>query len=238
MQPLNYVLWIPLVVILCLSAQGQYALDADQLTSAPYQWYDQKIDPQNSGLVNGEYEEVKRISKNSHSFFESDNWTQGTIHFRGQRYDSVYMTYDVHRDLLLIRHPTQYAFHNQAIKPIQQHILEFEIFQHHFVRLDNDELTGFYDALYNGDHLELVVKRYKKTVVERSVEYESEDRIYFLFKDNYYQLKNKSSLLKVLPEHKKAIKDFVSSHKLTIKKDHDMDCVELIEFIDQNLINQ
>lgn len=235
MRPFHFLLWTLLMASSIFTASAQYALDANALTKAPYSWYDQKIDLQNSGLVNGEYAEIRRISKSSHQFYQSDSWSVGTIFFRGQLFDSVYMTYDVNRDLLLIRHPTQYVFHNQAIKPIQQHISSFDIFGHHFVRMESGDLKGFYDELYIGKHLKLIAKRHKKSVVERSVEYELDERLYFFYNGTYHQLKNKSSIIKVLSNYKKEIKGFVRNQNLLIKRGHDQDCIKLIEFLDEKL---
>lgn len=236
MRPLTCII----AITLTLSVTGisaQYKLDARQLKLDPYAWLDQQNDQQNSGIVNGEYYEIKRISKHSHQFFGDDSWVLGEIIFRDQLFDSVYMTYDIHSDLLLIRHPTQYIYHNQPIKPVQEQISSFQILEHQFIRIDEQKLNGFYDLLFSGQNLRLVVKRHKQTYVENSVEFEPDNR-YYLHKDgNYLPLKRKSSILKIFPGNKKDIKTFINRNRLDIRPGNDSDYIRIIDYLDSQIGN-
>ena len=227
-----------LLLIQCLSVKAQYKLESSAFLADSKSWYDANLGLNNSGILNGEYLEVKRISTGSHQFFKSEEWYPGEIIYRGQLFDSIYMTYDVDRDVLLIRHPTSYIYHNQAIKPIQTQVRAFELrgslFEYIQEPVGNNP-PGFYEILKRGEEISLLVKRHKKTVIDRTIEFEVEDFYYFSYDSTYHRIKRKGSIIRVFKNYKSAIKSFISNRNLKIAPGNDTDIIELMSYIDQQM---
>ena len=230
-----------LLLLGSLSLKAQYKLESSQILADSRSWYDTKNGLNNSGILNGEYLEVKRISTASHQFFVSEEWYPGQIYYRGQLFDSLYMTYDIDQDVLLIRHPTSFIYHNQAIKLIQPQVKAFELRGSLFEYINEsvgNKAPGFYEILSRGDNISLIAKRHKKTVIERTIEFEVDDFYYFNYEDTYHRIKRKGSILKVFKSKKSDIKSFISKRNLKISPGNDADIIELMSYIDQQFIVQ
>ncbi len=221
--------------------QAQYLLESEELLADASGWYDGQIGLDQSGLLNGQYVEIKRISRGTHQFFVSDEWHIGQLTYRGQHYDSVYMSYDIDQDLLLIRHPTSYIYHNQAIKPIQSQVSAFNLRGSHFEYFDEqiDKFrSGFFEVIASGENIKVIAKRHKKTLVERTIVFEQDDSYYFQLDGSYHPIKRKGSVLRVFSDQKAEIRSFIKDQDLQIAPGNDSDIVELMAFIDQKLLTQ
>ena len=144
---------------------AQYSTSGLDLKSSVETWYDDVSDFENSGVIAGNYRPVSRVTKNSHQFYLTDNWAASTIQYRGQVYNNIFLLYDIYKDLLYMRHPTNYFYHGQAIELIQEEVKSFEFMGHHFEFVDEPILIfrpGFYDIIYKGDQFSLIAKRKKQ----------------------------------------------------------------------------
>ncbi|MEQ8469659.1 MAG: hypothetical protein RIC35_00660 [Marinoscillum sp.] len=222
-------------LLISTNVLAQYSIEGFDLDEGIRQWYDTRLGEEKSGILNGEYVQIQRQSRDSHQFFDKDQWLLNSITYRGQTYDSVYMRYDIERDLVLIRHPTNFRYHSQAIKLIQSDIASFELEGHHFRRYDEGILnfsSGFFDELYLGAELKLLAKRIKTTETNQTLNYVSEDKLILVNGNEHIRLKGKGSVLRAFKPDKQAIKAFIKDNNLDINPDNEYDYVTLIRFID------
>lgn len=215
---------------------GQYALDGLDMGTEVAPWHDKALGLDKAGILLGEYQEIRRISRNTHQFFTEDQWHPNSIRYRGEVYDSIYMAYNLETDVLLIRHPTDYRYHSNAIKPIQQDIDWFRLEGHTFRRYDDAVLNqpdGFFDELYTGSKMDMLAKRVKVSHTETTIEFERSDKYFYRYGQQYYHLLRKGSVTRVLSPYKKEIRSFIKANNLKVNTKNERDLVELIRFCDQ-----
>ncbi len=155
-------------------------------------------------------------------YFESDDWTEGTLDYNGVPFENIPLLYDVVRDKVI----TQLSTSTTKLELISEKVKHFEINGHWFVRLSfpesNSQIqTGFFELLHRGQ-VQLYVKwqKERKKITESGqleIRYEDQNRIY-IHKDNqFYYVKSKSSVLNVLEDKKKLIQKFIRENHLNFK---------------------
>ena len=224
-----------------LFAQGE----TEDLTSAStdvafvnaVNMYNNTIGRNSMIYTGGVYYDSQRGIK-GHPFFMNDNWEIGTIVYEGQQYDSIEIKYDILRDLLLVKNVDKRGF----IQPMQLYSLkveEFNVMGHHFMNIGEDTLsnfkTGFYDVLANGDKAKVLAKRRKKINETQSIgklekEYVINDIRYIKSGQEYYMVKGKNAILKVLSDRKNEINAFIRKNKARFKNDHERQLIEVVEY--------
>ncbi len=157
-------------------------------------------------------------------FFGSEYWEEGSIQYYGEVFHNVPMEYDLVQDVLVIEHYDQRGFVTEVMLHSDR-IGYFDLLGHRFVRVQGDSSSagmlraGFYDLLYDGE-LKLLCKRRKsihETVGSGVVE------VSFLERASYYLLRegqalpvrSKASMLKVLSDKKRALRQFARANGLT-----------------------
>ncbi len=229
-----------LAIVPPLQSNGQYSLEKFDI-GAPEAWYDNSLGKDQSGLLMGEYEEIERVSKDTHQFFGDGYWNSSRISFRGQDYDSAFILYDISKDLLLLRHPTILKFHNSAIRPIQEDINWFIIDEHFFKyypKTITNKPAGFYDEMYNGETVNLLSKRLKVLKIEAEANYDEVDKFYLLANGEMQRIYRKRSFYQLFPEHKSAISKFIKQNSLTISLKNEASLISLSRFCDDLLIKK
>lgn len=225
-----------------LKSNAQHSLEGLDLDGDVYQWYDNALGLEKSGVVLGAYQEINRQSRNSHQFFMGDLWLSNPIRYRGQVYDSIFLLYDIYDDILIIRYPEKLQYYSQPIKLLQDQVDWFKLAGHTFKYYPNGILQvspGFFDQLYVGDHFDLIAKRIKQVQIENtSVIYVSSDKYIIRCKDEYHRFRRKGSILKLFKGQKREIRQFIKQKGLSIKPGNDQDLVLLARFCDELLKNQ
>jgi hypothetical protein len=176
-----------------------------------------------------------------HPFFESEYVEEGTVFFDGEVYEGMPIQYDLLSDLLILEHYDQLGYVGM-MQPHQEKITQFSLLNHTFILVDGDSTggmlkDGFYDLLYNGS-VKILAKR-KKSVV-RDFE-NSQIKIsfpqkngYFLMKDNqYFPIKNKSSIVRALKANKRLFKQFITKNQLDFNENKENSIVALAAYYDQ-----
>ncbi|WP_147302846.1 hypothetical protein [Marinoscillum furvescens] len=215
-------------------------MSTDQLTvsASTTSWYDQQIGKELTGVLLGAYYPIQRVSNTTHQFFLTDQWKTGAFKYRGRQYDSVAMMYDIHEDVLVIRHPTSFQFHAQAIRPNQSQIEWFTI-GNHFFRYTTDDILiykeGFVEVLFSGDQIELIAKRVLQKETGTTIEYKAYDRYLLHVGDEYHRIRRKGSVLSLFKAHRKEIKDFIRQNKIRVHPDYELHLLELTRFLEDLL---
>ncbi len=201
--------------------------------------YDKEIGS-NSMVNTGSSYYDPHIGIKGHQYFRNDYWEQGSLVYNAHAYDSIFLKYDIYRDLLLIEHFNSDGF----LAPIQLYspkVGSFELVGYSFIWLEKDTIsnikTGFYNQIYKRGDMEVLVKR--KKIIARindigtiGEEFLERDR-YYIKKDSLlHQVKKKSSIIKVFSDQKKEIKSFIRKNNYRFKHDADSQLVEIVKYYD------
>ncbi len=224
------------LLFISLTTIAQYKVSELDLDGDFENWYDQKIGKNNAGIISGKYVEIKRVSKSSHQFFESADWTPTTIKFRGQVYDSINLLYDIHSDMVCIQHPTNFALHNQAIELPKTQVESFQLHGHLFRFMENvpaNRTPGFFDDLYQNELLGIVVKRVKSMELRQEVQFVENDFYFLKINQTYHRYWGKRTVFRLYKSYKPEIKKFIRNNNLELKpnQQNDADIVELAIFL-------
>ena len=201
--------------------------------------YDQAIG-RNSFLYTGKNYYNRHDQVQGHPFFTDDYWEYGSIIFENQRFDSIYLKYDVYDDLLLVEH-----FSSSGIMTAMQihkpKVSGFELFGHRFLQIMDDSTAkikpGFYDNLYDGNNVQLLCK-WKKELVKNmsagsySEEFMDKQRFFIVKGGEYFPVRNRSSLIKILEDQKKEIKRFIRQNKVRYFNNNTQLYIEVASYYD------
>lgn len=230
-----------LFLLLQYKLTAQYSLEGFELDGDVYTWHDRALGAQGTGILLGEHQQIKRISRNTHPFFSTDRWWPGKIRYRGEIYDSIYLMYDIHDDVLIFRHPTKLQYHSQAVKPNQEQVDWFELAGHTFKYYPGEMLQfppGFFDQLYVGKEFDLVAKRAKGSRAETTIVYIPNDMYLVRVKDEYHRIKRKRSILRLFKGQKGEVRKFIRENELQIRPGNEQDLILLARFCDELLTDQ
>jgi len=232
------------IVFLLLSAIHVKAQQADQIDY--YNWFDQQVGIENTGLFNGiRYKELYRIKNGKHKFYKSPEYLSANILYDGQPYYDIPLKYDLFDDELIIS--LQTVSGSSIIQLLKEKVAGFELDNKRFVHLkgievfkSNDEIDGFYEILEEGKSLTLYKKHRKlrKKILENKAilnEFRNDD-LYYIYRENlFYPVKTKNDLIKIFPERKKQINAFFSGNKYLMDTDYDLFMTQIADRIDTAL---
>ena len=168
----------------------------------------------------------------------SSDLINGTVVYSNQPYFDVALKYDIYNDDLIAQLPSFNSYN--TILLIQQKVKSFSINDHNFVKLSTENGIGFYEILFEGLEIN-IYKKYEKTLkrhLDKDFVYDvfKGKETYLLYYNNkYYQIKSKSSVLKVLPKHKKNINLFYKNNKDLKKTNYDLFLLELSNYLSDKI---
>lgn len=185
-------------------------------------------------LFNGkEYNRYTRQTEN-HPYLVQKDFTDGEISFGGIYYPHVQMVLDLYKDELIVQAPN---------KPYNI-IIEKERFDYawlHGYQIVKPSTRGWKNLggneyvllLHDGNYP--VIKKYSIQYEEKvnGLSVEASFRIkeqYYICKDKYcHPVRNKRSLLKLFPERKKELGQFIKIQKLNFRKNPEQAFVRIVE---------
>ena len=186
-------------------------------------------------MYNGiQYNRSFNTINNNHEYFLNSDFINGNIVYSNQPFFNVLLKYDIYNDDLIAQLPSFNSYN--IIKLIQEKVSKFTINNHNFVRLSEENTTGFYEIIYEGNNLR-VYKKYVKTLKKRLDKdfvydvFKGKESYLFYYNNKYFQLKSKSSIIKVLPELKKDINSFYKNNNVLKKTNYDMFLEQLSSFL-------
>ena len=191
----------------------------------------------NAAVFNGAAYSYYAFRMDGDPFFQSTNSSPGWISYKGEKYDPLYMLYDITRNQVVVLLPTSdmraAVLHNEFVD-------SFQIAGHTFISLKEDHQqnlynTGFYDVLYRGS-LQLFARRTK--VMTESLEnnyvltiISPKDLFYIHKKGLYYLVNNKKDVFRVLADRKSEIKKMMRRQHLKLNhKTFGSTLVSVVEF--------
>jgi hypothetical protein len=193
-----------------------------------------------SHLFNGtEYVNYDLPYITGHQFFLTDKERAGEIRYDGALYSQVPLLYDIHRDQLVLTHPTSAL----KLKLINDKVQSFRLQGHTFIRLHRDSLaagtgkTGFYEVLVPGK-VPALARRYKdlqETATRDGMTGEFRDvNRYFLLRDQaLIAVKSKKDVYQALPERRKELQQFAGAQKLKFGRQREAGLVALLRYYNE-----
>jgi len=209
----------------------------------------------NAALKNAEREYISRIGFqsliyngieyvdydnriNGHPYFNSEYYETGSLIYDGMQYDSIYMKYDVVKQLLVLRYYDEKGY-KQDIALRKDNINEFNLMGHHFIHMkDSAEALqldpGFYDILYDRDFSILCrrEKEYVEELEDRALKknFYTRDHFFILKDGNVSEVKNKRTTLKAFYLKKKELKKFISRNPFDFKNDFENSLLQVVKY--------
>nr|WP_299339182.1 hypothetical protein [Allomuricauda sp.] len=211
------------LLMLSISTYGQ-----NQNVDSLYSWFDKKTGVLNSGLYEShEFVEEYQVINDKHRFFDSQNYSVGSIWYKGQPFYDVLMKYDLFKDQVVISPRGISAA--SAIILDNAHIDSFSIGGRKFIKMEvkdiqSKPLQGFYEAMDKSDDWSFL-KKHRKVDVRKL----NRNRVYYEFKEKnefvleynqqYFLVKSRNDLLDVFPLSKDAKRSINSRNSARILTD-------------------
>jgi hypothetical protein len=190
-----------------------------------------------SRLYNGTEHIYYSPAMEGHGYFLDRETHAGSVIYDGVFYNNVQMQYDIIKDYLVILHFDRFFKMNL----ISDKVKEFSFAGHNFVRMVKDSTndlpfaTGFYDRLYNGNMILLAKhqKRIEETVTDRVVQRVVEKTFYYLYNGkNYQPVRSYKSLLGMLKDHSKEVRQYLRKNKIKYRKDREKAITKAVAYYD------
>lgn len=177
-----------------------------------------------NGNANISYDPLMR----GHAFFKIDSLVNGTITYEGILYRDMPLLYDLVLDQPILLNEDGYL-----IGLLNRNVRDFFLSGHHFI----NTRTGFYDLLSQG-RLTLMAKRIKR--IEESIEGMTlihtivPKDFFYVIKDSVTtELSNERSLLVLVADKKKEVKQFIRTNKIKFRKDPEHAIIAITGYYNQ-----
>ena len=218
---------------------AQYDVEGLDLDGDIASWYDEAIGMEQAGLVHGEFFLTENKSSKSHPYFQGNRWEKGSLTFLKQKYRNIFMKYDIRRDVLILENTSDMGASNQPLMVRQEDVRDFTIFGFDFEYFPEgkcpDKSPGFYNVLYKGANLSLIVKRRKEESYDqgRNYWYYEQNRFFLAYDGVFYRISKKRSFLKVFKSIKPEIRHYARQNKLSISTANETDLITITRFCDE-----
>lgn len=164
-------------------------------------------------------------TRTGHQFFVTPEKKPGSVYYNDHFFPNLRLAYDVVLEQVVITQPTSPL----NLRLINEHLREFTVDYHHFVRLVADSSssrvisTGFYEMLVDDSRLQLLAKRAKRLQEVPAqgflnVEYIPADKFFLQRAGVYTPINSKSALLKAFADHKKEMQQQIKEKGLRFGK--------------------
>lgn len=192
-------------------------------------------------LYNGPRYHIYDSRSKDHQFFELEDWSEGSIYYDGQLFESVPMLYDIVKDKVVIK----YIERSGLIQLQSERIKRFSYINHQFIRIEEnkeagiDLSTGFYDLLYEGKTQVLArrMKQRQEQIENNRVNvYFLPKTLFYIKKDGiYHPIHSKRAALNIFDDQKKALKKHLREQHINYRKAKEKALVQMATKYDQLL---
>lgn len=156
-------------------------------------WFDKQVGTRTLAIYNGVTYPLKIKSKNGHQFFKNSQWQLGDIKYASEWYFDVLLLFDIIDNKLIVKSQNGQASHGFALD--MSNVEHFTFGKSSFIPITNKGSRQFYELLYKGNKVSLLVS-HKKSLKLASSGYEiSKSVSYFLASNSeIFNLRTKNSL--------------------------------------------
>jgi hypothetical protein len=224
--------WLSLVFLL-FSIKISYSQDSSFVHASRERLktlYNDAIGANNTLYRGSQYVMYNPLEKEHPFLFE--DWKEGSIRYNEVSYENVQLLYDTYNDQVVIEH-----FSGAHLQLVKENISAFTIGSRLFVKVNSSKIQdGFYEKLGNSK-TKVYAKRKKKFVetlknTELKREFEEKSTLFINFKGDYFVVKKKNELLKVLQDKKEILVKYIKEQRLKFKDESDF--VKTVAYYDQN----
>ena len=173
------------------------------------------------GIYTGAEHQYYSFRIEGNPFFFSDDIAPTDIHYNGFLYQNIEAYYDLHLQAIIVEHDNM----SFAIRLDNKRISHFKMYEHKFVHLDVDSISGmksgFYDLVVDGP-VKFFVRREKELRKEIDNQiirewFEPLTRYYVLKDGSYHRIKRRGQILKLFGDKKKELKTFIKQQRISIR---------------------
>lgn len=201
--------------------------------------YQKVIGPQ-ARLFNGsEYIHFPFKFDEGSPYFLSDSLQTGYVIYDGVRFDRVPLLYDQVRDQLITMEDGNFF----KIYLVNEKVTAFSILEHTFIRIVPDSLhksvlsAGFYDRYYQGKTgvyvktVKLLQENTNSDGLKHNIN--TATRYYVLKDGKYHPVKKEKSVLALLGDKKKEVRQYLRKNKIRYRKDRATAIARTMAYYDQ-----
>jgi hypothetical protein len=192
---------------------------------------------ENQILFNGRMWRNMYFNVRGNQFLFSDEFQPGTLMMNGRLFGDLRLLYDIYSDEILTRTPKGIIVQLNK-EMVNEFTFDFNNNTYYFLKQEEDEADykGYVNVLYS-NNLKLFVK-YKKDILLLAEEKKYDaffqyHRIFLLKDGKTYLINNKNNVIRLFPETKHEIRNFIRGNKLKMTKKEPASFIPLIEFIDK-----
>lgn len=172
-------------------------------------------------------------------FFKSGDFSKGWVNYKGRKYDSLQLLYDITRNQLVTLYPDKISF----IVIQNQFVDSFFLLGHTFIALEEDHKqnlynSGFYDLLYEGK-TQFLARRVETllTVIqgESLITKFINHTHYYIHKNGlYYLVSNKKDVYHVFEDNIRDLKRMMRRNHIKLRrKNFETALIKVTAFYDQ-----
>lgn len=204
-----------------------------------YRTYDQIVGLENTGLYNGtEFTDLYLNTDGTFRYLMGFDYIKGSVMYKGQYYVDVLLKYDLLEDNLITQSNDNLSIFN--VKLIPEFVSEFSLHNLHFVKLSGIDKNGFFEYAFNGDSIDLYIKRAsrkREKVLKSGIQYSFKQSNYYLMAYNakFNKVETIKDVTRAFPEIKSEIKAFHQSFRSVYKRDRDVFMKNLTAYLDSLL---
>lgn len=208
----------------------------------PEDYFDVVVGKENLPLNNGAFYFNTYKTLETHPFYNSNKFSNGSIIYDNQSYNNVNLKYDNYRDILVFKPHGESE--NFGIILEEHLITNFTIYNKHFVNLglitkdSIKSIHGFFEKNWEGLDFTFYIKHKKdrREFIKDNVSY-NEFEIYNEFvvtkNNSYFIIKSKKNITDIFKEKEKEIKAFYDDNSKLFKKNKTSFYEKLFRYIDQ-----
>lgn len=188
-------------------------------------------------LLNGRIWRNQYLKVSGDQFFLSDKFLKGSLTFNGRRFNNLDLMYDIADDELILKgesYPT--IILNKEM--VDSFSLFFGNHIYHIINMGNDSsslMKGYINVLYEGPSALYVkhIKRIQPLAVDGRVDlFYQEHRTFLLKEDKIHQVKGKQSLLHLLSDREREIREYIRSRRIKLVSRDPDSFIPLLRYYD------
>ena len=178
----------------------------------------------NAPVFNGQEYLYYTFKMEGDPFFGNADFTYGWVNYNGRKYDSLPLIYDLVRNQLVVLSPD----HHSRIVMHNEFIDSFSLIGHTFIALREDHNqnlynSGFYDLLFNGQHVQFLARRIKllnPRIQGTSLVTSFLSKTHFYVHKNglYYLVGGKKDIYRVFSDKLRELKKMMRQNHLKIQR--------------------
>ncbi|WP_075341290.1 hypothetical protein [Tenacibaculum agarivorans] len=230
------------VLSLFLISYCATVISQDSNLESFYTNFDKIVNLKNSTLSYGPlFAEKYARSKETHNYYETYQYTKGSVFYNGEYYPNVEIKYDLVDDQVIARildYITDLSVTTGLSIHLENNLVDY--FTINTTKFVNTKKHGYAQILKDFGQISLF-KKFQKTKtkkLDKSYNYYSfkQRESYILkFKNEYYTVESKNDFYEIFPEQKKEIKQFFNEQRKLRKSYFEKFMIALCSKIENNL---